>query len=184
MHHSTRTPWSFVLQEAKTAKKTETTAKTSPQVAHLGCYSISARGAAPVVMFTGIMDAVRFADIIDASLVPFIADRLSDESGHRFQMDNYPKHRSLYIEAYLEEHGINWWPTPSESPDLSPIENLWGSLKQYLRTTHKPKNLEQLKEGILNFWQTLTPTVCRKYINHLHKVIPKVVEVRGEPSGY
>ena len=146
--------------------------------------AISPRGAAPVVMFTGIMDAVRYADILDASLVPFIADRFSDESGHQFQMDNDPKHRSNYIENYLVEHGINWWPTPPESPDLNPIENLWGSLKQYLRTTHKPRNLEQLKEGILNFWQTLTPAVCRKYINHLHKVIPRVVEVHGEPSGY
>ena len=136
--------------------------------------AISPRGAAPVVMFTGIMDAVHYADILDASLVPFIADRFSDESGHRFQMDNDPKHQSNHIENYLVEHGINWWPTTPESPDLN----------QYLRTTHKPRDLEQLKEGILNFWQTLTPSVCRKYINHLHKVIPRVVEVHGKPSGY
>ena len=95
-------------------------------------------------------------------------------------MDNDPKH----IEDYFEEKNIKWWPTPPESPDLNPIENLWGSLKQYLRTIHKPRDLSQLKEGVISFWQTLTPAVCRKYIEHLHKVIPKVIELHGEPSGY
>ena len=144
--------------------------------------AISSRGAAPVVMFSGIMDAIRYGQILDASLVPFIAECYP--TGHRFQMDNDPKHRSAHIENFFERNNVNWWPTPPESPDLNPIENLWGSLKQYLRTTHKPKNLDELKQGILVFWQSLTPEVCRKYIGHLRKVIPKVIQVGGNPSGY
>ena len=77
-----------------------------------------------------------------------------------------------------------WWPTPPESPDLNPIENIWGSLKQYLRNTYKPKNLVQLKEGIQQFWLTLTPEVCKRYIMHLKKVMPKVIEEGGGPSRY
>ena len=57
-------------------------------------------------------------------------------------------------------------------------------MKQFLRGTYKPKNLEDLIKGIDEFWQMLTPTVCRKYIHHLQKVMPKVVEVNGNPSGY
>ena len=45
------------------------------------------------------MDAVCYADILDASLVPFIADCFSDESAHRFQMDDDSKHRSNHIEC-------------------------------------------------------------------------------------
>jgi len=37
---------------------------------------------------------------------------------------------------------------------------------------------------IETFWSKLTPAVCRKYIGHLQKVIPKVLEVGGEPTGY
>ena len=80
---------------------------------------------------------------------------------------------------------MNWWPTPPESPDLNPIENVWGSLKQYLRTSYKPRNLQELKDGIEQFWITLTPEVCQRYIDHIpKKVIPKIVSVNGEPSGY
>ena len=51
-------------------------------------------------------------------------------------------------------------------------------------THHKPKNLQELKDRIRLFWLTLTPEVCQRYIGHLHKVMPKIVEVEGDPSGY
>ena len=73
-------------------------------------------------MFTGIMDAVHLADILDASLVSFIADHFSDNFGHSCQMDNDPKHQSLHIETFCDEHDINWWWTPPESTDLNPIK--------------------------------------------------------------
>ena len=143
---------------------------------------ISKRGATNVVIFTGIMNAERLATVFEAGLLPFIREHFLDT--HRLQQDNDPKHASLYIENFFNDNGINWWPTPPESPDLNPIENVWGSLKQYLRNVYKPKNLDELKEGIKQFWATLTPTVCTRYIQHLKKVIPKVIEHEGGPSGY
>ena len=94
---------------------------------------------------------------------------------------------STQVTSYLiffDETGINWWATPPESPDLNTIENIWGSLKQYLRTTYKPRNLQDLKNGIQQFWMTLNPEVYQRYIEHIHRVIPKIIEVNGEPSGY
>ena len=143
---------------------------------------ISKRGATNVIIFSGIMDAERLERIFEAGLLPFLRDVFPD--GHRLQQDNDPKHASLRIEDFFEEKGVNWWPTPPESPDLNPIENIWGSLKQYLRNVYKPKNLEELKNGIQQFWVTLTPEVCTRYIQHIQKVIPKVIENNGGPSGY
>jgi len=71
---------------------------------------------------------------------------------------------------------IYWWKTPAESPDLNPVENCWGSLTQFLWSLYKPTNLQELTEGIEQYWQSLTPEVC--------KVMRKVVEVNGNPSGY
>ena len=72
----------------------------------------------------------------------------------------------------------------AELPDLNPIENVWGSMKQYLRTAYKPKILEELRAGIERFWVTLTPEICKCYNGHLQQVMPKIVELQGEPSGY
>jgi len=143
---------------------------------------ISLRGATKIIMFTGNMNAIRLGQIFEAGLLPFIREVFPD--GHRLYQDNDPKHSSNYINDFFEEHEVDWWVSPPESPDLNPIENIWGSMKQYLRNHFKPKNFSELKEGIQQFWQTLTPEVCSRYIRHLHRVMPKVVEVDGNPSGY
>lgn len=143
---------------------------------------ISMRGTTRLVMFTGNMNAVRFGKIIEAALVPFVRTCYPD--GHRLQQDNDPKHSSKHVKRLFKFHGIYWWKTPPESPDLNPVENCWGSLKQFLRTTYKPTNLQELMDGIEEFWASLTPDICKKYIGHLHKVMPKVIEVNGNPSGY
>jgi len=53
-----------------------------------------------------------------------------------------------------------------------------------MRTTVKPHNKEELIQGIQTFWATVTVEKYCKYIDHLQKVIPKVLEVNGEATGY
>ena len=101
---------------------------------------ISDRGATRLVMFTGIMDAKRLGAVYEAGLLPFIETTFSD--GHRLYQDNDPKHGSKYIEKFLDDKNVTWWYSPPKSPDLNPIELVWGSLKQFLRSQYKPKNLK------------------------------------------
>ena len=124
------------------------------------------------------MDAELFCNILESTLVPFIQEKLPD---HRFTQDNDPKHTSRRAQAFFEEHNINWWRCPPESPDLNPIENLWHELKFYLESKVKPRNKEELVAGIKKFWtKKLTPEKCSKYIDHvLYKAIPAVVEAQG-----
>ena len=126
---------------------------------------ISARGATKLVVFTGTLTATRYVDILEAALIPFFDQVYPD--GHRFQQDNDPKHTSRYAKYYIEEKEINWFKTPASSLDLNPIELIWHAVKDYLRNEFKPKNLGELKAGIKEFWATLTPDVCKKYISHL-----------------
>ena len=49
-------------------------------------------------------------------------------------------------------------------------------MKCYLRDKYKPKNLAKVKTGIKAFWKKLTPDACARYIDHLHKVLPLVIE--------
>ena len=44
----------------------------------------------------------------------------------------------------------------------------------------KLKNQIELVKGIKSFWDTVGPTKCRKYVGHLKKVIPKVIELKGD----
>ena len=129
------------------------------------------------------MDSEFYTRILKHYLLPFIREKLPGGK-HCFMQDNDPKHKSRMANSFLEANRINWWKTPPESPDLNPIKNLWHELKEFLRARVKPRNQEELIEGIKSFWATVTPEKCCKYIGHLNKVIPKVIELEGDAKGY
>ena len=118
---------------------------------------ISKKGATPICIFDGTMDAVLFISILDRTLVPFLKSVFPD--GHRYMQDNDPKHTSRVAKDFFENKDINWWKTPAESPDLNPIEHELNEVK--------PKTKAELVNGILAFWKTVDVAKCTKYINHL-----------------
>lgn len=128
------------------------------------------------------MDRYMYVEILEKTLLPFVRDVYPDS--HRFMADNDPKHTSILAQEFLSSNNIVWWRTPAESPDLNPIENMWHELKEYIRREVKPQRKDELIQGIKRFWETVDVAKCKKYIGHLQKVIPKVIEQNGEPTGY
>ena len=128
------------------------------------------------------MERFLYTSILDRTLLPFIQQVYP--SSHRFMQYNDPKHTSLHGRDFLDRNSVNWWKTPAESPDMNPIENLWNELKEYICREVKPRTKDELVDGISKFWETVTVEKCNRYINHLKKVIPRVIELNGEPTGY
>lgn len=145
---------------------------------------ISKKGATKVCIFEGIMAAPLYCAILEKTLIPFISEKFHPPNVHRFMQDNDPKHTSRAAQHFFAIHNINWWRTPPESPDMNPIENLWHELKEFIRREVKPRNKEELIEGIELFWDSVDIHKCHRYIDHLKKVLPRAIEVRGEPTGY
>ncbi|KXJ16808.1 Transposable element Tcb2 transposase [Exaiptasia diaphana] len=145
---------------------------------------ICKKGATKIVIFTGIMKSDFYIEnILKAALIPYVKEAFPDGI-YRFQQDNDPKHKSRLTMKFIEDNGIQYWPTPAESPDLNPIEMLWHELKNHLRCRVKPKNKEELVEGIKEFWKIVTPEKTTKYISHLQKVIPDIIARQGKASGH
>ena len=136
---------------------------------------ISKRGATSVAIFTGIMTATRYTDYLECALLPFTQEVLPD--GQQF---HDPKHCARHTKAFFSANNINLWLTTPESPDLNPIENVWGSMKKFLCNKYKPRGLEDLTRN----FGTSSPAKCTRYLNHLNRVMPVVIEKAGGPSGF
>ena len=57
-------------------------------------------------------------------------------------------------------------------------------MKEYVRCEVKPRTKEKLVQGIQEFWETVDVAKCNKYVNHLKKVVPRVIELNGAATGY
>ena len=144
---------------------------------------ISKKGPTPLVIFNGIMDSEFYQQaILKDGLMPFINSEYPDS--HRLFQDNDPKHTSKSTSKFMEENGIVWWKSPAESLDINPIKNLWAEMKKYISSVVKPMVKQDLEDGLHQFWSALTPERCSRYINHIHKVMPKVLECEGGPTGF
>ena len=64
-------------------------------------------------------------------------------------------------------------------------ENVWHELKEFVRREVKPTCQAELVRGIKQFWEDHVDVAkCQRYILHLRKVLPRVIEKEGGPTGY
>ncbi len=72
---------------------------------------------------------------------------------------------------------------PSMSPDLNPIEHLWGILKQKMEE-RKVSNIHQLRDVVMKEWKRNPAATCEALVNSVHKRVKAVLENNGGHTKY
>ncbi len=118
------------------------------------------------------MNANMYCDLLKQSMIPSFW-RL----GHRtvFQYDNDPKHSSKTTTALLKKPRVKVMDWPSISPDLNPIEHLWGILKQKVEERNV-SNIHQLRDVVMEEWKRTPVATCEALVNSMPKRFKAVVE--------
>ncbi len=100
-----------------------------------------------------------------------------------FQHDNDPKHTSKATVGFLKKNRVKVIQWPSMSPDLNPIEHLWGILKRQVEH-HSPSSIQSLKEVILEEWKKIDLAKCRQLVHSMPRRLGAVIKNHGSHTKY
>ncbi|KAJ8475368.1 hypothetical protein ONZ51_g6604 [Trametes cubensis] len=148
-----------------------------------GCFGW--KGTGHSCKITGKMDADLYVEIIEDELRHsfFHWDYNTDDI--IFQQDNDPKHTSKKATRCFKENKINVMEWPPQSPDLNPIEHLWGVLKRKLATYPKPPtSMQELWERVQVEWEAISVEECQKLVESMPNRIAAVLKAKGGYTKY
>jgi transposase len=86
---------------------------------------------------------------------------------------------------FLKENGIETVSWPSKSPDLSPIENVWGwMVKDIYFGKSAYKNVDELKQTVFDSWKRIPDELIDKLIERMPNRMKNVIEMKGKTINY
>jgi hypothetical protein len=148
-----------------------------------GC--MTAKGIGYLTKIEGNIDADLYCQILQDELVNTLSFYDLGLEDIIFQQDNDPKHTSKKAKKCLSDMGLMVLDWPAQSPDLNPIEHLWGHLKRCLsaRAT-QPTGMLDLWERVQEEWEKISQEVVVKLIDSMPHRIEAVIKAKGGPTKY
>lgn len=145
-----------------------------------GCFGLNGGRLATV---SGRMTSADYTELLEINLLPF-----GEELGGPrwvFQQDNAPIHDSEYTHQWMQGEGIQVLPWPACSPDLNPIENIWGMLvRKVYQGGRQFDTVKQLEAAIYRAWADLDVQYMQKLIDGMRRRLVKVIKKEGAQIGY
>ncbi len=123
-----------------------------------------------------------YQDISEHVMLPS-ADKLYGDADFIFQQDLEPAHTAKGTKSWFNDHGVTVLDWPVNSPDLNPIENIWGIVKRKMRDT-RPNNADDLKAAIKATWASITPEQCHRLSDSMPRHIDAVIHAKGGSTKY
>ncbi len=115
--------------------------------------AMSSAGVGPLCFLKSTVNAAIYQEILEHFMLPS-ADKLYGDADFIFQQDLAPAHTAKGTKSWFNDHGVGVLDWPANSPDLNPIENLWGIVKRKMRDT-RPNNADDLKATIKATWASI-----------------------------
>lgn len=144
-----------------------------------GCFSWN--GVGPLFLINDIMTKDVYINILNSVMLPYAEWNMP--LIWTIQQDNDPKHTARATTAWFRENNVEVMSWPAQSPDLSPIENLWKQVKYKLKDA-KPRNKAEFCASVRDAWYSIPVENCQRLIKSMPKRCRSVLSNKGHAINY
>lgn len=140
-------------------------------------------GKSDLVILNGKQRSDNYIGTLNNHLLPF-SDRFYKQN-YIFQHDNASIHTSKKTKKWLEEQKIDVLEWPALSPDLNPIENIWGILvRRVYANGQQFTTRETLIEMLQKVWNEIEPEILVTLIESMKNRCKVILEEKGGKISY
>ena len=130
---------------------------------------------AQCVVVRGNLNALRYSnEILTAVCIP----HLQNNGRMRLMHDGAPSHTARAARALLQANRINVLPWPSLSPDLNPIEHIWGVIGQRGKS-RVPLNIRDFERFVVEEWNGVAQLTLRNCIASMRIRCQAIMNANG-----
>jgi hypothetical protein len=143
----------------------------------------SADGRCNLKVFDGSIKAVHYQQALQEHFLPF-----RDCFREKFlvlQRDNASVHTANSTKQWVQEHNIQEFEWPSNSPDLNPMENVWSILVKRVYADGRQFNSKiELTRAINEAWQLISQVTLEGLITGMPSRVFDVIQANGGSTDY
>jgi transposase len=177
LHRSSNRCWVSVTTEESVQRSKLTNAQEKVSVGI--CFAICRSGKSALCFLPKNWSGPDLVDLFTQELLPSIRWPRGPTKAQRFIIDNDGRHQMTVWKEFVVSrrlHPLSPW--PSNSPDLNPIENVFGWMKKFVEN-EGPTSEATLKVAVKKAFEAIPDN----HLAHLMDSIPKRLELTLQRKG-
>lgn len=148
--------------------------------------AFSAVGKASICFVPTKMNSTTYTDLLEDALISFMDEEMDEDC--IFQQDNAPIHVSKQSKSWFHQQNIPLLDWPACSPDLNPMENLWGYMARKIYSSNAQNQnimtVTELKLKIIQAWSEIENDLLEKLVESMPNRIFEVINKNGASTHY
>lgn len=129
------------------------------------------------------MNSTEYVEVLQMNLLPLFRRRRARK--WVFQQDNAAVHRSRQTLQWLATQNIDVLTWPSCSPDLNPMENLWGIMVRSIYDKNKQfDTIRELKAAVIRAWEQVELSTLENLISSMPNRLFELIQNNGGYTHY
>lgn len=146
--------------------------------------AFSYRGTMKLQVVQGRQTAAGYVDMLQRSSLTTEGPRLCGDEWF-FQQDNAAVHAARHTMTFFQENGVLLLRHPACSPDLNPIENVWGWMARDVYGNGKQfATVNELRDAIFTSWNNIPPSLMETLISSMPRRMFEVINKNGCSTHY